>query len=520
MNDSGETSRAEAKPGDDNSLTEIQNSDGVKQSREVSLSPGATNFIKGRLGMFQPFTNPESLWPAFWWQRSTASPDISMNSSISTLNNVPLGFNSSPVFWKNGSPASFKTAHSTMSSPASWMTASPASWMTASPASWVTASPASFMTASPGLAYIQSTGYLATVPEEKEPRKSDFQSLIIAKGLVLPIDLELDWSGRGQHVEYTTENDVPLVLVGAIAATPKALIEKVRCRRIILARKTMRCSRGWTIDDALVEVEHLNRLRHAHIIQLVGSYLCRRSFSILLYPVAHWDLARFLDDLQYLPRSDEQLARMTSLSQSLTCLLHTLAYIHERSTKHMDIKPANILVKSDFTTGREPSYRFYLSDFGISRNFEDLGYSQTDRPTARSAKYCAPEVSDQDIRGRAADVFSLGCVFAEILTVLAGKTLEKFEDFRCDNSPNGARAFHASIEATKTWLKTLHLGHYEGPSTESGSASATELKDLVKSMLRKEPAKRPTAERAYWILYGSHDRKPCCLGRPEPYVID
>lgn len=29
----------------------------------------------------------------------------------------------------------------------------------------------------------------------------------------------------------------------------------------------------------------------------------------------------------------------------------------------------------------------------ISSNLEDLGYNQTDHPTARSAQYCAPEVT-------------------------------------------------------------------------------------------------------------------------------
>lgn len=50
------------------------------------------------------------------------------------------------------------------------------------------------------------------------------------------------------------------------------------------------------MNDALTEVEHLQRLRHFHIVQLVGSYLQGRNFAILLYPVAACHLGTFLED--------------------------------------------------------------------------------------------------------------------------------------------------------------------------------------------------------------------------------
>lgn len=383
------------------------------------------------------------------------------------------------------------------------------------------------MTASPGAMDMHSPGsVLATVPEEEQVN-TEFQSLVSAKGLILPPEEELNWSGKGQHVEFLFDHEIPLEFIAAVAASPKAMVEKVRCQRIILARKTMRCSRGWTLKDALLEVEHLNRLRHTHIIQMVGSYLSGRKFSILLYPAADCDLGTFLENTQdlLLPRAlgldTQYYSRKRSLQKSLRCIAQALKYIHAENTKHMDIKPANILVKlSSSPSEWWAPYKIYISDFGISKNFEDLGYSQTDGPTARSVKYCAPEVFSQDIRGRAADVFRWDACFAEILTVLGQKSLDAFADFRADNSPNSAMAFHASTYAATAWVKTLSQRVMFPPVDWPIERNLSMLPDLLESMLRQIPAERPTANSIALKLDNNFGTFNCCSAGSEAYTIE
>ncbi|KAF2689708.1 kinase-like protein, partial [Lentithecium fluviatile CBS 122367] len=217
---------------------------------------------------------------------------------------------------------------------------------------------------------------------------------------------------------------VPLALLSNLGISASAIVEKVLCRRVALARKTMKCTRKWTISDALREVYHLQNLRHFHIVQLVGTYLQGRVFSILMYPAADCHLGTFLEDtadMQETPSSNvESWHRRLFLGSTFTCLASAIAYVHHNTTKHMDVKPQNILVRKI----REPSpddvevlyWRIYLSDFGLSRSFTSNDESQTNGPTSRTPKYCAPEVYDSDARGRSADIFSLGCVYAEILT--------------------------------------------------------------------------------------------------------
>jgi serine/threonine protein kinase len=65
-------------------------------------------------------------------------------------------------------------------------------------------------------------------------------------------------------------------------------------------------------------------------------------------------------------------------------------------------------------------------------------------------KYCAPEVFHKWPRGRRSDVYSLGCVFLEILTVLAGKSIDDLDEFL-----GGDYVFHESQTEMQTWIQCL-----------------------------------------------------------------
>jgi serine/threonine protein kinase len=283
-----------------------------------------------------------------------------------------------------------------------------------------------------------------------------------ARGLILPIEEELNWSGKsngGQHVEFERGEQLPFQIINTIGMSLTATVDKVRCRRIMLARKSMTCGRRLSVQDALTEVEHLQKLRHPHIIQLVGSYLQGKKFAVLLYPVADSDLSVFLEEVLNIvstgalirERTPDALA-IISLWTFLGCLSEALMYIHSRATKHLDIKPGNILIK------RHPSYRFghrvYIADFGISRSFPALDRSQTDTPVPRTPKYCAPEVWNRETHGRSADIFSLGCVFLEMLTTLCGRDLDEFTDFRTQGEEENT-AYQANLPRVYQWAEQL-----------------------------------------------------------------
>ena len=94
-------------------------------------------------------------------------------------------------------------------------------------------------------------------------------------------------------------------------------------------------------------------------------------------------------------------------------LLQGLNYLHSAGIIHRDLKPSNLLIDSSIP-------RMYISDFGSARtlvdgatreSFQDSpGYVQTQWYRSPEVLLCASEV------GTAADMWSFGCVLAELIT--------------------------------------------------------------------------------------------------------
>lgn len=145
-----------------------------------------------------------------------------------------------------------------------------------------------------------------------------------------------------------------------------------------------------------------------------------------MYPVADCNLETFLEELHLIKVSKKEWEeRIISLLTGLPCLCNAMLHIHTNMTKHMDIKPKNILVRNvrhyKSPRPRNASFKFYIADFGISRSYGSLEDSETEGPTMFTRRYAAPEVVEREKRGLAADIFSLGCVFVEIYSVIARK---------------------------------------------------------------------------------------------------
>ncbi|PSN61247.1 kinase-like protein [Corynespora cassiicola Philippines] len=354
---------------------------------------------------------------------------------------------------------------------------------------------------------------------------ADYKSELHIRGLVPTIEDEKNWSGRGQNVEFQPQEQVPLQLLSHLGSSPSTSVDKVLCMRIALARKMMRCDRKFKVQDAMREVEHLHKLRHSHIIQLVGTYLQGRNFAILMYPAADCHLGTFLQDTEDLKGTFDHMVtqsgslerRLSFLLKSINCLASVLCFIHNHTTKHMDIKPANILVR-ELPHDSCVEYHIYIADFGISRSFEPGDHSQTETRTPFTPRYCAPEVYDYQAHGRSADIFSLGCVFSEILTVISGSDLENFHDFLSESLDS---SYHNNVDRLHDWLtnKLIVTRSYE----YFWSPGISGLGKIVVGMTQHNPARRCTAEFLKKRLVkelGKLDGldTSCCGLPPEPYV--
>lgn len=65
----------------------------------------------------------------------------------------------------------------------------------------------------------------------------------------------------------------------------------------------------------------------------------------------------------------------------------------------------------------------FSSDFGLSHYLDDRVRKASD-PSLQIRRYAAPEVASSKNRGSAADIFLLGCVFLEMMSVVCGDRIE------------------------------------------------------------------------------------------------
>lgn len=87
-----------------------------------------------------------------------------------------------------------------------------------------------------------------------------------------------------------------------------------------------------------------------------------------------------------------------------------LKYLHSKNILHLDVKPANILIKQDGTA--------VLIDFGISKGYDNQGEQTTSTPAGRSKGYAPLEQYSQDLAKftPATDIYSLGATLFYSLT--------------------------------------------------------------------------------------------------------
>ncbi|HEY3482505.1 MAG TPA: serine/threonine-protein kinase, partial [Streptomyces sp.] len=144
-------------------------------------------------------------------------------------------------------------------------------------------------------------------------------------------------------------------------------------------------------------------------------------------------------------------------------MLRALAAAHAAGIVHRDVKPANVLLADDG--------RVLLTDFGIAQHEGDSSLTMTGAVIG-SAEYLAPERARAEDAGPPADLFSLG--------VTLYQAVEGVSPFRRD-SP--------------TATMTAVLFEQPPPPKHAGR-----LTGLLAALLAKEPAQRPTVQRALAML--------------------
>ncbi|HYO85843.1 MAG TPA: protein kinase [Dermatophilaceae bacterium] len=134
---------------------------------------------------------------------------------------------------------------------------------------------------------------------------------------------------------------------------------------------------------------------------------------------------------------------------------------HEAGVIHRDVKPANIMVRSDGVVK--------LTDFGIARAIDAAPLTRTGEVMG-TAQYISPEQAMGHPVGPASDVYSLACVAHEMLT--------------------GRRAFDdGSAVATA-------MAHVHKPPPPLPASVPAPMAQAIMACLAKDPAHRPASAKA------------------------
>lgn len=136
------------------------------------------------------------------------------------------------------------------------------------------------------------------------------------------------------------------------------------------------------------------------LLMLSRSYTDPVHVGILMEPLAEYDMRSFLG------RPCPTAADFNCIRQAFGCLCAAIIYLQEQEIRHKDIKPENILVDRS---------RVFITDFGLARDWTEGRSTTTGIVNALTHAYAAPEVLEQRPRNSSSDIWSLGCVFLDMV---------------------------------------------------------------------------------------------------------
>ncbi|XP_075635095.1 mitogen-activated protein kinase 9 [Castanea sativa] len=248
------------------------------------------------------------------------------------------------------------------------------------------------------------------------------------------------------------------------------------------------------VSDAtriLREVKLLRLLRHPDIVEIKHIMLppSRREFQDI-YVV--FELME--SDLHQVIKANDDLTP-AHFQFFLYQLLRALKYIHTANVFHRDLKPKNILANADC--------KLKICDFGLARAaFDDAPSTIFWTDYVATRWYRAPELCGSFFSKYtpAIDIWSIGCIFAEMLTgkpLFPGKNVVHQLDIITDllGTPPPESITKIRNDKARRYLSCMKEKQPTPFSQKFPNADPMAL-HLLKQLLAFDPKDRPSAEEA------------------------
>lgn len=265
------------------------------------------------------------------------------------------------------------------------------------------------------------------------------------------------------------------------------------------------------VSDAtriLREIKLLRLLRHPDVVEIKHIMLppSRREFKDI-YVV--FELME--SDLHQVIKANDDLTP-EHYQFFLYQLLRGLKYVHTANVFHRDLKPKNILANADC--------KLKICDFGLARvSFNDAPSAIFWTDYVATRWYRAPELCGSFFSKYtpAIDIWSIGCIFAEMLTgkpLFPGKNVVHQLDLMTDllGTPPPEAISRIRNEKARRYLSSMRKKPPIPFSQKFPNVDPLALR-LLERLLAFDPKDRPTAAEAltdpYFYGLSSVDREPC-----------
>ncbi|KAI5925922.1 kinase-like domain-containing protein [Camillea tinctor] len=362
---------------------------------------------------------------------------------------------------------------------------------------------------------------------------------------------------RGEHVVYQDEDVVPVCVVDKRAGLsgnnavdrvelPHRPGEMFSRRRIPLGTTPGSLSN----DDFLIEITGMRNIQNDHIVSYFASYTYQGFGYVLFTCPSDYNLKSLLTTMPGPMKSLAKQERRHKLMNWIHCLADTLCYLHNRGRAHGNIKPSTVLFDSNnnifYTDISRLSAEALAASTSDKSNFDKEAYDYAapelwHRPapshsTAPHRKSTYTNVSSSStssdstvfsinrghaeptsptavlhapnplLNPQAADIFSLGCVMLELLTLQLKRPTRSFASHRAAKHKTPGRggavldsSFHKNLSQVESWM--AGLAKDAGKKDDAVFRGVAPTLQLVACMLAVPAGERPTAQEVEQRMY-------------------
>jgi serine/threonine protein kinase len=218
---------------------------------------------------------------------------------------------------------------------------------------------------------------------------------------------------------FSQFHEVKVLYTSSASPTTVYLYEDSGCNKLILKKlEKSKILSSQQLESAVREMQIHSSLRHPNIVQLYDYRETPSEFYLLMEFISRHDY--FTERIEVVRskqnnkpfnmKPDGNIEKLRSFSFDI---LSGLEYMHSNGFIHMDLKPANLMVRPEVSSNEYPLVK--IADFGLSRKIDSEGLCIIEKKCGTD-KYIAPEVKDGARVSCVSDMWAFGLIL-HLLTV-------------------------------------------------------------------------------------------------------